>query len=402
VHPGSIGTDEPLVTSVDTSAALHTHALGPPSARPARQRGDGGCRARGWALVYASLGWRVFPVVPGEKRPMYPGWQRDATTDPGVIARYWRTEPAPNIGLICGEAFVAFDIEADHLPALRNWTRMDGHRLPATPVARTGRWGAGSNGKTVFLAIVRAITGGYATNTPFATFEQTSRTGIPNDLAALAGRRIVTASEINEGTRLNEARLKALTGGDPITARFLHGEFFDFQPVLKLWLAVNHKPVVKDDSHGFWRRVRLIPFTRRFTSDADPGLTEHLRTELPGILAWAVQGAVDWQRDGLEAPDTVSAATETYRAESDPLADFLDDCTVSGTGLEAGAGSLYSAYRAWADGASLREREVLTSTAFGSRLTGRYLKEKRKRGWVYLGIGLRAEHADAPPAVPGR
>ncbi len=260
-------------------------------------------------------------------------------------------------------------------------------------------WGAGSNGKSVFLATVRAIAGGYATNTPFATFEQMSRSGIPNDLAALAGRRIVTASEVNEGTRLNEARLKALTGGDPITARFLHGEFFTFQPVLKLWLAVNHKPVVKDDSHGFWRRVRLIPFTRRFSSDADPGLIHQLRAESPGILAWAVQGAIDWQRDGLEAPDPVTAATEIYRAESDPLGDFLDDCTVSAPGVEAAAGSLYSAYRSWAAEASLREREVLTSTAFGGRLSGRYQKVKRKRGWVYLGVGLRGEQR---ASVPGR
>jgi hypothetical protein len=96
---------------------------------------------RDWALKYASLGWRVFPVVVGGKRPLYRGWQRDATTDRHHIARYWRSEPAPNIGLMCGEAFVAFDIEADHLPALSAWVREHGHRLPDTPVARTGRRG---------------------------------------------------------------------------------------------------------------------------------------------------------------------------------------------------------------------------------------------------------------------
>lgn len=96
---------------------------------------------RSWALTYAELGWRVFAVVPGGKRPLYSGWQQDATTAPALIKRWWRSDPGPNIGLICGEAFVAFDIEADHLPAFRTWLRTEGHRLPDTPVARTGRGG---------------------------------------------------------------------------------------------------------------------------------------------------------------------------------------------------------------------------------------------------------------------
>jgi Bifunctional DNA primase/polymerase, N-terminal len=97
--------------------------------------------AREWALLYGFKGWRVFPVVAGGKRPLYKGWQRDATTDPELIDRYWRKDPTPNIGIICGEAFVAFDIEADHLPALSSWTRAHGHELPDTPIARTGRGG---------------------------------------------------------------------------------------------------------------------------------------------------------------------------------------------------------------------------------------------------------------------
>jgi hypothetical protein len=97
--------------------------------------------ARGRALDYARLGWRVFPVVSGGKRPLYRGWQRDATTDPGQIARYWRADPAPNIGVVCGAAFDALDIEADYLDRLRSWMAEPGHVLPRTPIARTGRGG---------------------------------------------------------------------------------------------------------------------------------------------------------------------------------------------------------------------------------------------------------------------
>src|SRR5262249_35646441 len=155
------------------------------------------------------------------------------------------------------------------------------------------------------------------------TVELQNRASIPNDLAALTDRRLVTASETNDGARFNEARIKALTGCDPITARFLHGEFFTFRPVAKFWLSVNHKPRVADDSYGFWRRVRLIPFTRQFRDDADTQLETKLREELPGILGYLVRGCLEWQRQGLKPPTRVQAATETYREESDSLGQFI-------------------------------------------------------------------------------
>jgi putative DNA primase/helicase len=262
-------------------------------------------------------------------------------------------------------------------------------------------WGVGSNGKSVFLATLRALAGHYGTNTPFSTLELSGRPSIPNDLAALAGRRLVTASETNEGARLNEARLKALTGGDPITARFLHGEFFTYQPVLKLWLAVNHKPIVRDDSHGFWRRVRLIPFTRRFDRDADPALADRLRAELAGILAWAIRGALLWREEGLRIPSAVTLATEAYRAESDPLADFLADRCVEGEGLVLPTTPAYRAYRDWATGAGLTGRELLTHKAFGSRMSERYPVKHRKDGNAYLGVGLATRGSDPAPPPAG-
>jgi putative DNA primase/helicase len=249
-------------------------------------------------------------------------------------------------------------------------------------------YGVGSNGKSVFLAILRGLAGGYSGNTPFSTFELRDRSSIPNDLASLAGRRLVTASETTEGARLNEARLKALTGGDVITARFLHGEFFSFQPVLKLWLAVNHKPVVRDDSHGFWRRVRLLPFERRFASDADPVLLQSLIAELAGILVWAVRGALLWREDGLRVPGAVSAATAAYRAESDPLSEFVDECCVVGAGLELPATPGYRTYREWSLSTGVTAREVMSLKEFGSRLTARFDRKRRNDGVVYRGLGL--------------
>lgn len=215
-------------------------------------------------------------------------------------------------------------------------------------------------------------------------------------MAALAGRRLVTSSETNEGTRLNEARIKALTGCDPVTARFLHAEFFTFVPVAKYWLAVNHRPVVKDDSLGFWRRVRLLPFTRRFQGIAvDPRLSDALRTELPGILAWAVAGALEWQKRGLGPPEAVRVATEGYRIESDPLAQFLDERCLCRNGSSVGATEFFRAYRGWAVEQGFSERETLTATAFGARMSAKFDRRRSRHGNRYWGIGLLSEYPDS-------
>lgn len=248
--------------------------------------------------------------------------------------------------------------------------------------------GQGANGKSVFLSLLRELLGSHAYNAPFSTFELRGRTDITNDLAALAGRRLVTASETNEGTRLNEARIKALTGGDPVTARFLYGEHFTFKPQAKIFLAVNHLPVVEDLSLGFWRRVRLLPFNRTFTTDADPKLEEKLRTELPGILAWAVSGTVSWQASGLGAPSSVLAATKSYREASDPLADFLEECLTLDPPRSVGSAEAYGAYQSWAKAQGMTDREMLTLTAFGRKMGDRFASKKTKTGKRFLGVGL--------------
>jgi len=253
-------------------------------------------------------------------------------------------------------------------------------------------YGEGWNGKGTFQTVQREILGDYATNTPFSTLEASSRYSIPNDLAALYGKRLVTASELNEAVRLNEARLKMLAGEDPVTARFLHGEFFTFLPAAKFWLAVNHRPIVNDDSTGFWRKIRLIPFTQSFKGRADPNLKDALRPEYAGILTWMVDGCLEWQRRGLDPPQSVRAATEQYREESDPIAAFLRDGCVIGEDFTARAGQLYVAYRKWAQGQGLKEKEELSNARFGRLLTQRFPKDTDKQGIFYRGIGLVVDH----------
>lgn len=249
-------------------------------------------------------------------------------------------------------------------------------------------FGSGANGKTVFLSILRAVLGQYAHNMPFSTVELYDRASIPNDVAALRDRRLVTAAETNDGARFNEGRIKALTGGDPITARFLHHEFFTFQPVAKFWLSVNHKPKVSDDSYGFWRRVRLIPFLRQFRQDADPDLEKKLRAELPGILAFCVRGCLEWQKRGLQPPESITKATEDYRQESDPLSGFKADRCISGKDFEVTAADAYKAYILWAQQQGFREKEIMTVHAFGRSFGDAFLRKRTSSGRIYTGVRL--------------
>jgi putative DNA primase/helicase len=186
--------------------------------------------------------------------------------------------------------------------------------------------------------------GGYAVQAPFSTFAAHANS-IPNDVAMLAGARLVVTVEAEHGSKLNEARVKALTGGDPITARFLHREFFTFDPQCKLWVGLNHLPHITGDDMGIWRRVLYIPFTVSFEGRQDKRLEEKLRAELPGILTWCVRGCLEWQQRGLERPEKVDAMRDEYRRHEDPVYDFLDslphgDGTVKAT-------ELYQAFVEW-------------------------------------------------------
>lgn len=185
-------------------------------------------------------------------------------------------------------------------------------------------FGSGGNGKSVFLNVLTGILGGYAQTAPMDTFSQTGTTGHPTELAMLDGARLVTASETEEGRPWSEARIKQLTGGDEIAARFMRRDFFTFRPKFKLVIAGNHRPVLRNVDEAARRRFRMIPFTNR-PKIKDQRLEDKLRAEWPAILSWGILGCIDWQVHGLQPPASIEQATGSYFDEQDLLQAFLDD-----------------------------------------------------------------------------
>lgn len=187
-------------------------------------------------------------------------------------------------------------------------------------------YGAGGNGKSTFFAIMEKILGEYSHKTPSSMLMAQKFEGIPVDVADLQGKRFVVASEISKNVRWNEAKIKDLTGGDKLTARYMRANPFSFYPTHKLWIYGNYKPVVVGADEGIWRRMRLIPFPIKIPdSIKDEAFEEKLLAELPGILNWAIAGCLAWQQHGLKAPETIIHATKDYKEEMDKLQTFIDD-----------------------------------------------------------------------------
>ncbi len=186
--------------------------------------------------------------------------------------------------------------------------------------------GSGANGKTTFLNIVKDLLGpDYCKQTPPETLmvQKHGRSG-SNDLARLKGVRVTISNEVEEGSRLSESLIKQMTGSDAISARFLYAEFFDFIPQFKIWIAGNHQPVIRGSDDGIWRRLHLLPFTVTIaTEKRDKNLPAKLRTELPGILNWAIKGCLEWQKSGLQPPQNILTAVAEYK--SDPVICLISD-----------------------------------------------------------------------------
>ena len=260
-------------------------------------------------------------------------------------------------------------------------------------------YGFGKNGKTTLVELLRDVMGDYATNTDTETLLMKRYQGVGNDVAALKSARFVSAAEVEQGRRLAESKVKQLTGRDTVTARFLFGEPFNFTPEFKLWLSTNNKPVVQGTDDAIWDRIRLIPFTERFDGERqDPRLPEKLRGEMAGVLAWMVEGCLEWQEHGLGEPESVRAATDQYRAEMDTLAAFLDEECVVASGSRVLAERLYQSYAMWCDKSGERKEP---KKAFVAKLEERGFKRRRetagvnKGRYIWLEIGFRS--GDDPP-----
>jgi putative DNA primase/helicase len=253
-------------------------------------------------------------------------------------------------------------------------------------------YGTGANGKTTLLNTLAHILGEYGQTVPFSMFQlQQQRSSIPDDLATLPGKRVIYASETIEGKRLDESRMKQLTGSDRIAARPLFGRWFDFDPTHKVVLSCNHKPVVKDDSPGFWRRVHVVPFTQHFSDTRrDNQLEEKLRAEAPGILAWMVRGCITYQAEGLTPPPSaISVLTLGYQHDSDHIPDFLLQCCDEQAGAECPAKLLQERYQSWTVDQHLSRDQVHSPREFAERMTARFPRDSRRSGRVYLGVALR-------------
>lgn len=254
-------------------------------------------------------------------------------------------------------------------------------------------YGTGSNGKSTLLNVFAELLDTYAQSAKSDTFMEKKNENVNNDIARLNGARFVTAIEMQENKRMSEALIKSMTGGDKLVTRFLYGEFFEYTPQFKVFLAVNHKPVIRDDTNSIWRRIKLIPFTNVFTEqDRDKNFpAKILAAEMPGILAWAVQGCLLWQQEGLTMPDEVTKATSDYKVEMDSFAAFFDECCIVYESGRATNKALRAKYDEWC---KENGEYALSQRPFSQKMLERGFIKKRASNtgaYEWNGVSLRGE-----------
>lgn len=251
-------------------------------------------------------------------------------------------------------------------------------------------YGTGANGKSVFLNTIKRMLGDdYGLNAPPELLLVKQQSGAhPTEMASLHGKRFVCAIELDDGRRFAESTIKSMTGSDPITTRRMYENFWTFEPQHHLWVAGNHKPTVRGNDWGIWRRIRLIPFAVTIPPEQqDAELSEKLLAELSGILNWAIIGCQDWQEHGLSEPTEVMAATKEYRAAMDVVGEYLEERCKLAKPLTIKASDLYGDFKAWANEAG---EYVPSQKQFGAKLTERGIERYTNNGTYYRGIDLRS------------
>ena len=258
--------------------------------------------------------------------------------------------------------------------------------------------GTGTNGKGVFTITVSGMLGEYAMTSPTETFIASATDHHPTDLARLHGARLVTATETERNRRWAESRIKAVTAGDPVTARFMRQDFFTYVPQFKLLVTGNHKPGLRGVDEAIRRRFNLIPFTVTIPKEErDPELAEKLKAEWPGILAWAIEGCLEWQRVGLAPPEAVRNATADYLESEDALGQWLAERCLVGPSFQATSGDLFQSWKEWAEAAG---EHVGSQKALTHALQDRDFTHKKRMGHAskpgFEGLAPRPKHESDP------
>jgi putative DNA primase/helicase len=250
--------------------------------------------------------------------------------------------------------------------------------------------GSGANGKSTLVNCLLDLLGeDYATKMPRDMLVVSRQSQHATREASLFGKRFCSAMETEDGQALSEGLVKDLTGGDKIMARRMKEDFWQFDPTHKLCLATNHKPIIRGGDHGIWRRLKLVPFDRQIPeSEQDTELGDKLKSELSGILNWAIAGCLSWQKSGLVDPECVRVATADYRSQSDDIGQFIADHCVVGPAFLVPAKSLFECYR--------ENGGDMTQTAFGRSMAERFEKQRMTHGshrnrTCYRGIGLTSD-----------
>jgi P4 family phage/plasmid primase-like protien len=240
-------------------------------------------------------------------------------------------------------------------------------------------YGSGANGKSVFINTVRNILKDYAMNAAVETFMATKNEQHPTGLASLRGARLAVASETEAGRQWAESRIKAMTGGDPVQARFMRADFFEFLPTFKLMVIGNHKPVLGNVDEAIRRRLHLIPFTVTIPPEArDEELPDKLKDEWPGILLWAIEGAVQWYQFGLCPPEIVIKATAEYFEEQDAIADWLESACETENLPDYQRENIKDLFKSWMSWAKAAGESPGTSKWFSEQLQNKGFPKKRE------------------------